>query len=438
MEREDTKDKTNETKKDCLFSFAKINKYFIIPFLCPVFCMIGNFFINLILQENELRNKEFPIIMVVGLTYFGGGLLYFISSIRNKTEETRENAIVYKERQRSLSSIKYIYNDGLKKDKIKIFGFLLIMSIFLALLEICSLYSLYKHIFEERMYFLFFIPLFSKYILKNDILNHQILSLIISFIGMIFLFIPTLLVIETDDIFLNICTFISSIGYSLYLVLVKHLTQSYYLSPYLCLLYLGIISEVLIIIGYVLYSLISYQNLSVIIDCFDFSGVENGIKIFFYYVGIFIFGTILQVLSILVIFYFSPTLLMVTDIISPMLSWIVLSIMNSESIPNIIFYSLGYCIVLLASLIYNEIIICNFYDFNKYTKKCLEERQKEELILLRKTENQIKAGNLNQENENDTSYYSENDNENENENENDNENDNENNNDNEKDIEEQN
>ena len=421
MKTKDKKDKTNESKKECLFTFAKINKYFIIPFLCPVSCMMGNFFINLILHENELKNKEFPIIMVGGLCNFVGGILYFISSIRTKTEETRENAIVYRERQRSLSSIKYIYNDGLKKNKLKIFGFLMIMSIFSVLPEICSLYSHENHIFEERMYFLFFIPLFSKHILKNDIFNHQILSLFISFIGMIFLFIPILLVIETDDIFLNICTVITSIGYSLYLVLAKYLMHSYYLSPYLCLLYLGIISEVLVIIGYVIYSLIAYQNLSFIIDCFDYSGVESGIKIFFCYVGTFIFGTILQVLSILVIFYFSPTLLMVTDIISPMLSWIVLSITNGESIFNIIFYSLGYCIVLLASLIYNEIIICNFYEFNKYTKKYLEERQKEELISLRKTENQIKSGDLNEENENDSSYFSENDNENKDENNNNNE-----------------
>ena len=108
------------------------------------------------------------------------------------------------------------------------------------------------------------------------------------------------------------------------------------------------------------------------------------------FILIFIFGSILQTLSVLVIYYFSPTLLMVTDIISPMLLWIVVSIQSEDlKIANIVFNSLGYCIVLFSSLIYNEIIICNFYGFNKYTKKCLKERQNKESNLLRKTENEI-------------------------------------------------
>ena len=41
-----------EQKNNKLFSFATINKYFIIPFLCPIFCMIGNFFI-VIVDEDE-------------------------------------------------------------------------------------------------------------------------------------------------------------------------------------------------------------------------------------------------------------------------------------------------------------------------------------------------------------------------------------------------
>ena len=95
---------------------------------------------------------------------------------------------------------------------------------------------------------------------------------------------------------------------------------------------------------------------------------------------------------------------MVTDIISPMFLWIVQSIIKGEKLINAIFYSLGYLIVLFSSLIYNEIIICNFYDLNKDTKKCLEERQTEELISLRETENEIKYGKQNQK-ENNTIKY---------------------------------
>ena len=51
-------------------------------------------------------------------------------------------------------------------------------------------------------------------------------------------------------------------------------------------------------------------------------------------------------------------------------------------------------IVLFASLIYNEIIIFNFCNLNKDTKKFIEERLNEESKDLRKTENELKLGTL--------------------------------------------
>ena len=49
-------------------------------------------------------------------------------------------------------------------------------------------------------------------------------------------------------------------------------------------------------------------------------------------------------------------------------------------------------IALFSSLIYNEIIIFNFCGFNKNTKKCIEERQRKELIELNKTEKLTQSG----------------------------------------------
>ena len=54
MEKEQNISIINESKSDSfinkkkhkksLISFAKLNKYFLIPFLAPVFCMLANFF----------------------------------------------------------------------------------------------------------------------------------------------------------------------------------------------------------------------------------------------------------------------------------------------------------------------------------------------------------------------------------------------------------
>ena len=375
----------NKQKNNSLFSFATINKYFIIPFLCPLFCMIGNFFIVIVDEDEGVKNKEFLLSILECLSFTGGGLLYFISSLREKTEETRDRAINNVEGR---LSIKLIYNKTLniKKNNLKIYTILIIASISISFFDICEIYSVDKNTFEERFYIIFFLSLFSKIILKNNIYNHQILSLSFSFIGLILIFIPTILKIKKGDIIINIIFFFASIAFSLYLILIKYITHTYYISIYLCLLFIGIASTLITLVYFLVYSLIVYNNLSFIIDSMDFSKVKNGKMFPIYLFLIYIFGALLQTFSFLVIYYFSPTLLIVTDIISPLLLWIIKIIFRGETFLNIIFLGFGYSIALIASLIYNEIIICNFCNLNKYTRKYLEFRQKEEFGLLKRTE----------------------------------------------------
>ena len=108
------------------------------------------------------------------------------------------------------------------------------------------------------------------------------------------------------------------------------------------------------------------------------------------------FSSILQILTVLVIYYFSPILFIITDIIILFLRWVLYSIRNGEKRISIIFNCFGYFIVLFSSLIYNEIIIWNFYGLNKNVKKCIEERQKEELISIKMSESDIEAQNNNE------------------------------------------
>ena len=126
---------------------------------------------------------------------------------------------------------------------------------------------------------------------------------------MIFLFIPVLLEIIGKDgkdyIITNICRFIASVAYSLLLVLVKFLTKDYFLSPYLCLLLLGLFSFVFNFIYYLIYSLLKYNDLSIITNAFDFSELKDGLYFSFYCLGAYISGTLLVILTFLVIVYFS-------------------------------------------------------------------------------------------------------------------------------------
>ena len=230
----------NSNKKECLFSFDRINKYYLFPFLAPIFCMLANFFLGLVRNKisDKVNNYEFLLSMFINFSYIFGGLIYFISFIKNKTEETKEHAIIHKNK----NSLNLIYNKGLKKDKKIIFGILFLMSILLSIYIMCISFSFRRTVFDKRIFYLFFISIFSRFILKSKIYKHQILSLSLSFIGLIILFLPFLSKINNDDIPINIFNIFSAAFYSLFLVLIKYITYSYFLSPYLCLLLVGFFS----------------------------------------------------------------------------------------------------------------------------------------------------------------------------------------------------
>ena len=66
-------------KKAPLITFAKLNKYYTIIFLCPIFSMLGNYFLSKIMQANVIKQNLFFYILHEELTYIFAGLFYFIS-----------------------------------------------------------------------------------------------------------------------------------------------------------------------------------------------------------------------------------------------------------------------------------------------------------------------------------------------------------------------
>ena len=99
-------------------------------------------------------------------------------------------------------------------------------------------------------------------------------------------------VLTTDDIVANICNFINGILYSLFLVIIKYLIEKFYMSPLKIGFLIGIISLFFNCIGYIIYSLIKYNDLSYFIDCFDLSQEENKLKISIYIILSILFSII--------------------------------------------------------------------------------------------------------------------------------------------------
>ncbi len=260
------------------------------------------------------------------------------------------------------------------------------MSLLVIFALICSLFSYKKKVFEKRLYYLLLLPIFSKIILKSELFRHQILSLFLSVIGIIILFISKALQFDQIDIIFNILLIFSSTARSLLFVMVKHLTHKYFLSIYLCLLYIGFFSVIILLLGFIIFYLISDDDLGCFIKNFEGEDFLSAT----YLILIFISSLIENILLFLIIFYFSPTLVMVTDIINPIIYWILALFQNEKENENknknkalvIILNSIGYFLVLFCSLIYNEFVIFNFYGLNKNTKKYFDKKQREELLSI--------------------------------------------------------
>ena len=85
---------------------------------------------------------------------------------------------------------------------------------------------------------------------------------------------------------------------------------------------------------------------------------------------------------------------MVSEIMKSSLLWIMYLIKDSDNFVNIILRSIGNIILLFSALVYNEIIICNFWELNINTKKFMEEREKEENKLLNNIQNNDNINNI--------------------------------------------
>ena len=172
----------SDKQKKPLITCAKLNKYFLIPFLAPVFCMLANYFFDRIRKIKFVRNEEFIFTSYILLSYFVAGCFYFISKFRQKVEGAKEN-IIY--RESTISTIKYIYNERVKTNILKQAILIIFLAFLIVLAELFSLFA-HKpkiHLLQERFYYLLFIPIFSKFILKDNIFKHHYFSLLLAMVG---------------------------------------------------------------------------------------------------------------------------------------------------------------------------------------------------------------------------------------------------------------
>ena len=374
-EKNDSDNLNEETnllnKKPKLITCTKMNKYYLFPFITPIFISIRDIMINLISKDNKKEEISFYFIYAANISIFLtiGGIIYFLIDIRVFIEKIRTDSYLKKDKTRNK------INE--KSNKLKIFLILLLMSISFAIYITSVCLSLYHITIEKRQYTIFLIAFLSLLILKKNIYRHQKFSLLIAFCGFLILTIVTILKIRKEDLLSNLFAFIGTVFYSLHYLYLKYLQIKCKIPIYFSYMIVGSSSLLISIIGYIVSSNPDF-NISVFLKQIKEKNLIPHLIVFI------ISGIAVETLVALTIFYFSVMHFVLSSFISPFILFIysICAKDIDDEIYAIILSVIGYLIELFSILIYNEIIVINKWDLNKYTVKGLADREKKEHDII--------------------------------------------------------
>ena len=360
------KNQKEQQKKLHSFGCAKISKYFFIPLVIPIFCVAYNYVIALFAAyAQEIAKIKFYLPKIAIITRILGGSLYFLI---NKNNQTESQIKLLNDKITPL-----IYTDVEKRKFKKALKMMFIFSIFEVYILEFSFLSIDQPKFEldfRPLYLIFVVPLSYK-ILGKDVFLHQKISLVFSAIGLIIVIISTILyteMIEKFNWYLMLMGFFGSIFYALVIVGHKYIMEELFISPYLLLFITGLISLFYDFSFNICYNLITGENLKNIFMNLTFLINKDSMKeCIIFLVLIFVIGTIYFILVKLSLFYFSPTLLVVTDLISPIFYLFLPLIYGGFNLKYFSLSVTGYSISLISAIFYNELIVCNFFGLNKNT-----------------------------------------------------------------------
>ena len=383
-----------------LFSFQRLNKYFFLPFFVPIICFTTKFFSETMKTDGGNKNIKdvtideahtfvFLYQIIQSICLILGGLLYFVNIYKSKTRLKKDVIIIEDEDSKSNKSIDSgnIFRKSdtfrIKVKSCKNIILIILMPLFFICYNLGIAYGVKHPQLEKRVYFLFFITLINIIIFKKQIYSHQKLSLVITAIGIIPIFIAFWVYIKMEDYSFSydICLFGGSFFYSLFLVFIKYMTNNKGMSVFLLLLIQGSLSFIYTISLYCIISFSVKGDMTYISNIFNCESNFVCIPHFYFKIIMYlILNTVLQTLIFLVVYHFSPELFAISDIPSPLFSFIALCIEIKETnVVKIILTVLGYLIIFLASLIYNELIVCNFCGFNENTWSAIDKKASDEV-----------------------------------------------------------
>ena len=379
-----------------LFEFGIINSKLLILLIFPISSQIRSIIISYINDNNIFQ------VFRVFLSYLLSYIFILIINKRTKKEkiedeiEKKETNANNNERRISfwINPLKEKENLMNKEKRKKNILFI----IFLTVIDFSkSIYSIiFRTIYNDKIdafnlgkqsigVFLEILLLIviSKFILKTSIYRHHLISLIIILFNLSLISISYIKYFLIKTILVTIYYLFNNFLLCLLYVFGKKYLDSFYVSPYNLIFYIGIICSFLFFFYDLIVFLIVRDNNDNIHGII--LGFQNNCS--FTFVILFLLDIIFSFSCIigiwLVIYYFTPFHFIISELISEYIyytyDWLFGK--NNYQTENIILYSLIYLINLFFSLIFNEIIILNFCGLDFNTKIKIEKREKNDEIL---------------------------------------------------------
>ena len=251
---------------------------------------------------------------------------------------------------------------------------------------------------EVMMIQLFFLGILSYIILNYQIYIHQKISISLSMIGMIFIIISTLITyyeyIAIDKFFL-LC--LGPIFTSMGIVLEKNIMQNRGVSSYQLLFIKGIFGAIITFAFFFGLCSIDSLGLTIFKQKVSFLTLE--------YIGYPILSIILMFLFNLFYvqtnYYFTPCHTAVCDTISSISAWLGLLMEKSNDFKYKkeyfvlfnVFHVIGYILITVSVIIYNEFVIFSFCGMDVNTKEMISQRSIVEALSAIEVENEEEDDN---------------------------------------------
>ena len=377
-----------------LIELSEFNLKLLIPLIFPIFKRIEDYSKKAYIKEDNQLFKTFRYF----LSYIFAFIPFLIIKFRTKNANEKNKILkINKIDTNSTRNFTITNSIVILKEKKKIQLRKLKSFLFLFSLCILGLFCyFYRFLFEitefaeeKQSIGIFFeiadYVVLSRFILKQKLYKHNFVSAgIISAILMI-LFIISFPYIETKYIFRSFAYyFFFSLCFGSYDILGKRYMINFFVSPYYLMFIIGSINVILMII-YELFAYFLNPDVSGIIIGFK-NNVDNIGKFFLFILDIFLEG-IWNLGIWLTVYYLTPCHYFISEYISEYVYYMISALESLEgfySKINIAIFSISYFINFFCCLVFNEVIILNFFGLDFNTKKRIEQRIREEHISLGK------------------------------------------------------